>query len=510
MNVNETTLDIKQILKTLRKRSGLITKIFFTFVIIAAVVSLLIPPTYEGEVMLRVKQPKGLANSLLGDIAGGSPMATKQLMSTYAEILKSRIVVEQTIATNKIGMDPNDAEKELEKYDNFIKRITTQPVRDTEILRIRVTAPSPSEAKEWSNSLVEMFLTRITTLVREEQSTVREFVGERLNEARRELDRAEAALAEYKVKQKIAAPADETRAIVDRLSSATKMAAENEVAMAAAQGKLANARRQLGSQKPGFMADGPLIQQYKGKLAELELEQAKLLQMYTDKHPRVGAVRAAITETKQRLAQEVARIVNAESPASNPIHIGVVQSRIMAEAELSAAAAQREALQKLMTTGEAELSNLPAKEQGLARVMRDALVAQEVFSMLAKRFEEARISEVMQPTDAQIVNPAVEPDRKIRPRRALNVAVAALLGLFCGLGAAFFLEYMNRTIRTADDVKEYLGIPVLGSIPDFDSDMRSSANAGEFGKVVQRFRSLLDNSTDRLKRGNGHGRKGDK
>ena len=503
--MKETTLDLKQIWKTLHKRRGLIGKIFFTFVIIAAVVSLLIPPTYEGEVMLRVKQPKGLANSLLGDIAGGSPAGTKQLMSTYAEILKSRIVVERTIAANKIGTD-----EELVKYDAFVTRITTLPVRDTEILRVRVTAPSALEAKDWTNNLVETFLARVTSLVREEQSSVREFVGERLKEARTELERAEAALAEYKVTQKIAAPADETKAIVDRLSSATKMAAENEVAMAAAQGKLANAQRQLGSQKPGFMADGPLIQQYKTKLAEQELEQAKLLQLYTDKHPRVGQVRAAIAETKMRLAHEVARIVNAESPASNPVHIGVIQARIQAEAELSAAAAQREALQKVMAEGDAELSKLPSKEQGMARVMRDALVAQEIYSMLAKRFEEARISEVMQPTDAQIINPAVAPEQRIRPRRALNVAIAALLGLFCGLGAAFFLEYMNRTIRTADDVKEYLGLPVLGSIPDFDSEMRPSAQGGEFGKVMQRLRSLLGDNNGRLKHGAGHDRKGEK
>ena len=69
--MNESTLDIKQIVKTLKKRKGLIGKIFFAFVIVAAVISLLIPPTFEGELMLRVKQPKGLANSLLGDIAGG-------------------------------------------------------------------------------------------------------------------------------------------------------------------------------------------------------------------------------------------------------------------------------------------------------------------------------------------------------------------------------------------------------------------------------------------------------
>lgn len=508
--MNETTLDIKQILKTLHKRRGLIAKIFFTFVIVAAVVSLLIPPTFEGELMLRVKQPKGLANSLLGDIAGGSPMATKQLMSTYAEILKSRIVVEETIAANKIGLDPKDADKSLEKYQGFVLRITTQPVRDTEILRIKVTAPSAMEAKVWTNTLVDHFLARITALVREEQSTVREFVGQRLKEARKELDRTESSLAQYKITQKIAAPAEETAAIVSRLSAANQKMAENEVMMAAAQGKLANARRQLGSQKAGFLADGPQIQLLKSKLTELELEQAKLLQLYTEKHPRVAAVRSAIAETRLRLNNEVARIVSADSPASNPIHIGVLQARIQAEAELAAGGAQRDALQKVMSEGEAELAKLPSKEQGMGRVMRDALVAQEIYSMLAKRYEEARISEVMQPTEAQVVNPAVEPEQRIRPRRTLNVAIAAILGLFCGLGLAFFLEYMNRTIRTAEDVKEYLGLPVLGSIPDIDRvGSNKPAATGEFGKAWQRIRSLFSTAGDRLK--NGHsGRKGDK
>ena len=489
MSVNESTLDIKQIIKTLKKRQGLIGKIFFAFVIVAAVVSMLIPPTYEGELLLRVKQPKGLANSLLGDIAGGSPMATKQLMSTYAEILKSRMVVEKTIADNKIGLDKDDKEKTLAKYQDFANRITTQPVRDTEILRVKVTAPSQTEAMVWTNSLVDNFLARITALVREEQSTVREFVGERLKEARRELDRAESALAQYKMTQKIAAPAEETAAIVNRLSTANQLMAQNEVMVAAAQGKLANAQRQLGSQKPGFLADGPLIQQLKSKLTELELEQAKLLQLYKEKHPRVTAVRAAIAETRQKLNNEVARIVSAESPASNPVHIGVIQARIQAEAELAAGSAQREALQKVMTEGEAELAKLPSKEQGMGRVMRDALVAQEIYSMLAKRYEEARISEVMQPTDAQVVNPAVEPDQRIRPRRTLNVAIAAILGLFCGLGAAFFLEYMNRTIRTADDVKDYLGLPVLGAIPDIEKTGQLRAVAGgEMAQTWQRIR----------------------
>jgi len=190
--VEETTLDLRDIVKTLKKRSKLIVKVFLAVVIAAAVISFIIPPTYEAETTLRIKQPKGLANSLLGDLPVGNPLGAKFLMSTYAEILKSRTVVQAVI-------DKTQADKEEPPtYEDMLKRITTQPVMDTEILNVKVQAKSPEEAQLVANTLVETFIDRLTTLVRSEQSTVREFIGGRLEEAKKELERAEAALERYK------------------------------------------------------------------------------------------------------------------------------------------------------------------------------------------------------------------------------------------------------------------------------------------------------------------------
>ncbi|MCP6658170.1 hypothetical protein NL521_30000, partial [Klebsiella pneumoniae] len=67
--------------------------------------------------------------------------------------------------------------------------------------------------------------------------------------------------------------------------------------------------------------------------------------------------------------------------------------------------------------------------------------------MLAKRYEEARISEVMEPTDVQIIDEAIFPDEPIKPKKLLNTVIAAILGIFVGVGLAFLSEYMNKTIR---------------------------------------------------------------
>lgn len=461
--MEETTIDLKDILKTIKKRRKLIASIFCGAVISAVIISLLIPPTYEAETNLRIKQPKGLANSLLGDLPMGNSGATKQLMSTYAEILKSRTVVQVVI-------DATQSEKEkMPTYEQMLTRITTQPVKDTEILKVKVKASSPEEAKLVTNLLVENFSNRMTYLVRAEQTTIREFIGERLKESKKELEQAETFLEKYKREQKIVAPDAETKAMVDKFATIDKLAAENTVAMASADARLSTARQQLSMEKPGFVADSPLIQQHKAKLAELEVKLVSLAANYTEKHPEIIATQAAIAETNRKLIREISLVISANAPSMNPIHQGLIQSQIQSEAEIAARGAQKQAIQGIINTSQQELSKLPAKEQGLAKVMRDAAVNQEIYIMLAKRHEEARISEVMQPTDVQVIDVAIAPDKPISPKKTLNVVIAAILGLFMGLAVAFILEYMNKTVRTAEDVQRYLDLPVLGSIPDFDS-----------------------------------------
>jgi capsular polysaccharide biosynthesis protein len=57
------------------------------------------------------------------------------------------------------------------------------------------------------------------------------------------------------------------------------------------------------------------------------------------------------------------------------------------------------------------------------------------------------------------------PVRPIKPRPALNLALGAVIGLVVGLSSAFFLEYMDDTVRTPEQVETVLGVPVFALIP---------------------------------------------
>jgi succinoglycan biosynthesis transport protein ExoP len=461
--IEETTLDLRDLLKTLKKRRKLILSIFLIAVVTATIVSLLLPKVYQAETTLRVKQSKGLGDSLLASMPMSNPLMTKQQMSTYAEIMKSRTVLEAVIRKVYAGVPAARRPKTM----NLLDRITTTPVRDTEILAIEVRANDPKEAQRLANTLVATFLGRITDLVRSEQRAVRKFIGERLAGAKAELRKAEIGLEGYKREQKITAADEESKAVVGQMADLRKLMAENEVNLAVTQARSAQTQAQLAKEKIGFVAENALIAQYKSKLGEQEVQLVGLLQKYTEKHPEVKALRAGIAETRSRLNQEIDRVVNAEASSVNPVHQSLLQGKIQSEVELAAAQAQKQALTEVIAAEENKIARLPEKERGLVQVMREASLAQEIYVMLSKRYEEAQISEVMQPTDVQVIDAAVVPKWPIKPKKTLNVLIAAFLGLFAGVGLAIALEYLNKTVNTADEVRSYLDLPVLGSIPDF-------------------------------------------
>jgi succinoglycan biosynthesis transport protein ExoP len=472
----ETALELKDLLRIFRKRRAVILIIFAIVVLGTTIFTLRLPRVYEAETTLRVKQAKGLSDSLLSELPVGNPLASKQLMSTYVEIIKSRLVIKEVIKLlERAGV------KAL-NYQTVFKRIIISPVRDTEILKIQARAGSPLEARLLANTVVTVFLQCLSELMQSQQTVIRKFIAGRLVESRLELAQAELALQNYKSRQKIVAPAEETKALVAQMAEFHKLAAENRIVLATGAARVGLANQQLANEKPGFMAENSLIAQCKGKLVDLEAELVGLIQKYTENHPRVMALRATINEVKRKLNEEINRVVNREAVSLNPVHQSILQDKLKAEAELAAALAQKSVLDAIMARNEAVLLQLPAKEAGLARLMRDSLLAQEIYIMLAKRYEEARISEAMQPTDVQVLDRAVAPDptQPIAPNRKTNIGVGVFLGLLLGMGLAIVLEFFNKTIIGAEDVERYLDLPVLGNIPVFNAKLRQSSHTTHF------------------------------
>jgi tyrosine-protein kinase Etk/Wzc len=132
---------------------------------------------------------------------------------------------------------------------------------------------------------------------------------------------------------------------------------------------------------------------------------------------------------------------------------------------INALESEIEALDTTVRAIQRELEKLPAKEVELARLERKAKVNEEIYTLLLTRSKEAQISEASEIGDIRIVDPAELPEKPVKPKKRLNALLGLILGLSLGLSMAFVVEYLDDSIKTWDDIKDGIDLPLLGSIP---------------------------------------------
>lgn len=490
MEDQEYTIDLMELFSIVMENLKTIAKIAAAFVALAILYLLIASPVYESTALLRIKQQQGLGSSLLDAATGGSAQLNQRQMSTYAEILKSRSVVvpviEATETASKDGKYP--------AYEPYVQgRITTAPFKDTDILSVSVKANEPGKAQKANQMLLATFLERMTELSRVEQTATKNFLQNRTDAAKQDLDKAETALQDYKIDNKILTPSDSAKLFLDRITLAEKEAATNRIEMGTAQAKLNAANSILGG-SGSFTADNRVVQAYNAQLAKLEAERISYLDKYTEKHPRMIELNDQIAELKAKIQEEVRKVAALQAPSDNAVHQRLVMGKFQSEGELIAAQQKDALLKEIIEQNNRDLELLPAVEKGYVKVARDAQVASELYVMLAKRLEESKVAEVMVPNNVQIVDEPTFPERPVAPRKGRTLVLAALLGLLAGCGYVIAKELMNRTIKTEEDVKNYLDLPVLGAIPDEDSMARimereKNADNGETG-LLGKVRTL--------------------
>ncbi|MEK7376108.1 MAG: polysaccharide biosynthesis tyrosine autokinase, partial [Candidatus Margulisiibacteriota bacterium] len=81
------------------------------------------------------------------------------------------------------------------------------------------------------------------------------------------------------------------------------------------------------------------------------------------------------------------------------------------------------------------------------------------------KLNEIKIAEAMKTSGAKLVSPAVPPDDPIKPRKILNLVMGLIVGLMCGSGAAFLVEYFDVSIKSTEEAKQVTGLVALGVIP---------------------------------------------
>jgi capsular polysaccharide biosynthesis protein len=94
--------------------------------------------------------------------------------------------------------------------------------------------------------------------------------------------------------------------------------------------------------------------------------------------------------------------------------------------------------------------------------MREAEIAEKAYETAMQRAVSARVDSRANLTNISVLNPAVAPIKPIRPRLAMNLALALVVGTLLGLTTIYLMEMFDRRVRSTNDLENALNIPYLG------------------------------------------------
>lgn len=462
----EEEISLQELWQTLMKRKWLIIGITVCAMVVAYFASRAMTPIYEAEATFIIKSgasglalPFGDLTGLAGVGGGASPARN------YAEIIKSRTVLDQSLA--QLGLEP---EVNAPSMKELRDAINVQLVAQTDVVSLKVQLSDRRMACDLANELIDVLIEHNLNMNQSASRSAREFLAKQVEDSSLKLFEAEERLLSVKAGQKIVAPTAETEALLKRLVELGLQQATIDITVDQMRAKADKVREQLTGMSETVISsesvvEDPVVRQYRARLAESELQLAVAREKYTDKHPEVQRLEKEIDEIKTDLSSAVAIVVGTQVSSPNPMRQALIAQVAEAEAQMTAARAQQEAMGKLIAQEEAKLEKLPAKELSLARVMREFELAQQIYIMLRTKYEEVRLTEQMQVSDIFPLDVAIEPEKPVKPRKMLNTAIAGILGVFVGVAAAFIVENADTSMASVEEVEKVTGLPTLGTIP---------------------------------------------
>ena len=154
--MNEETIELRELLEILLKRKLLIIIMTVLCTVAGGVYSVfLITPMYNAETTMMVNGAKNMTD-IASSLDIGSINLSQKLVVTYGEIVKSRIVLEQTIDSLKLDMT----------YGQLLRKTTAQQVGGTEILKIAVQDENPEQAAVIANKISDVFVKEVMRILK--------------------------------------------------------------------------------------------------------------------------------------------------------------------------------------------------------------------------------------------------------------------------------------------------------------------------------------------------------
>jgi capsular exopolysaccharide synthesis family protein len=460
----ETKLHFLDYWRIIRIRKTIILAVFLLVVITATLVTFILPESYSSTTRIKIERDQsdiiGIAER--GSVTGYDPF----FIQTEFELIQSELILGKVIDDLDLNTvwgkkyANGDRLKTSETIALLKTRIDLRPVRNTSLIEIRVFSEKADEAAKIANAVAEAYkahrLAQRTEMSKRGIKSLEErFVEqeEKVKKAQQQVDklREDLNISDTVANQEGPSPL----MTADTLRKLESLRIESK-AEYVRQATLLDRLRALGKDRgPEGLAQAiPTAAQdtlLASLLEQLTLAEQKLVVLEKDYGPMNAEVIKCKAMTEDLHEKIKSRV--------DGIMLGL-EARVLS---LSNSLDDLEREVSLATTNDVVRANQTRPYFEAKRNLDELQRFRQVLDVkIASEKIDVDLPKTMM---VEIVDKAVPSARPTRPNKPLNIALGIIIGLVVGVGLAFFIEYLDTSVKTIDDVERSLQCPVLGVIP---------------------------------------------
>ena len=347
-------------------------------------------------------------------------------------------------------------EKLLErKIYRVLRKTKISPVRETRLLYIHVDDHNPVVAAQIANQLAKSYIEfDLASQLNAEKQNL-EWLNKELLALKKRLEEDEKKFYDYKQQHKVFSLEGMQKGISQKIFELNNEYLVTKSKRQELDAKLEEIKKQYTGR--GDIAyvrsilENKTLDAIYTNLTALELESNRLGKVFKSRHPKIQQVNSEIAKVSSKFEAEL----------NKEIENLKVQQSILLNREKDIEAAIGEFEEDALDTS--------SKELDYTILQRNMETSQRLYDTLVAKIKETGIASSGVFTNLRIVEQAVVPTKPMRPNKKKNFFLSLLFGIVGGVGLAFLMEYLDQTIRTDDDVRNYLGLPVLSVVPAADS-----------------------------------------
>jgi uncharacterized protein involved in exopolysaccharide biosynthesis len=448
-------------------------------------------PSYKAE--MKVLLRRGRIDPAVSATPTASPAfehdeITEEELNSEVELLRDQDLLREVVLNTGLGQRTwvstltfqNPEERTEKAVRRLAGNLEVQPVRKSHLITIDYVSSNAARSAAVLHSLERAYLAKHAANVRPSGQQL--FFEKQVNESRILLDEAQGDLIAFTRKQGVVSAGLERDLVLQKLSDAMagELGLESAIAEVGARLRVLDSnvhdlpQRRVVEIKN---ADNPQLQEkLNSKLLELELQRTALITKFQPSYRLVQQVDEQIAQTKSAIEAEEVKPLRDETTQDDPEYDWAHSERLKSEVQLRGLAQKREAAREQITAYRAAAEKLEANAVAQQDIEQQVKSAEEKYLLYSNKREEARIGDALDQNGVLNVAIAQQPRAPALPVWSfLAVTCFSFIGA-CGFSTAivFVNDYFAPSFRTPAEVFEFLGSPVLASLPAAREIVRNS------------------------------------